>query len=206
MSGSCHSINRTPNIYKSGEGGTSGPIVVDSDFSIETLPVATAEGSYTCTGANNQGSNNGTLRTVSISFQCRRLGCFPLQGLGNTGFFMLLYDENKNPVARTGEFTIGSFGPLYMPITHVWDPDNGVWIPASDGVMLQGEEAYYFSIYCPQTSSGARFMGIDAGTTFGPQPWISWTVDNLGLLPGVPPHDLVIGYESQIRYLMYGAA
>jgi len=53
-------------------------------------------------------------------------------------------------------------------------------------------------------SSAARFLGRDAGTTFGPKPWIAWTADNFGA--GGLPAPMPAGFESSVRFLVIGAA
>jgi len=200
-------LNKGEGIYKTGGGYTPGDIldgvVFGSGFAAETLSAATCEGSYIVTGANNNGSMTGTFLTVPVGFVLRRLGAHLLQGLSAAGFRLMVYDRDGVAVCRTAKFSFpavaGGLGENFYSIAEKW---NGAAWETAESVTLEGGRGYYFGIFCPQVSSGARFLGKDAGNYFGPKPWLSWTVDNLGSdAPGV----LAAGYESSIRFMLLGA-
>lgn len=183
------------------DGSFNSNLVVAQDFAIKTMDEADATNHYTVTGANNNGSVSHTATTIPISFIIRRLGCHIIQGMGNSGFRLCVYTRTGVPVCRTAEFSITNLGENFFSVAEIWDGAN--WIPGVE-IQLNGGELYYMGIYCPQVSSAARFLGRDAGTTFGPKPWIAWTADNLGA--GGLPTPMPAGYESSVRFLVIGAA
>lgn len=199
-----------PSIYNSGTGFSPGDIVdgliFGSGFAAETLSAATCEGSYTVTGANNSGAVTGTFLTIPVGMVLRKLGAHLLQGLGDTGFRLIVYIRAGVAVARTAKFNFPTdpalLGERFYPIVEKYNATLGTW-EASDNVILEGGVGYYFGIFCPQISSGARFLGKDAGTSFGVKPWLSWTVDNVGT--DAPNVLGTMGYESTIRYMVMGA-
>jgi len=193
------SIYNFPSVYN--QGIDVGNLVVAQNFSIKTMDEADATNHYTITGATNNGSVSQTAATVPISFILRRLGCHIIQGMGDSGFRLCFYTRTGVPVCRTDEFTISTLGENFFPVDEIWDGTN--WIPG-DEIQLNGGELYYMGVYCPQVSAAARFLGRDAGTTFGPKPWIVWTADNLGA--GGLPAPMPSGYESSVRFLVIGAA
>jgi len=191
-------------IYK--DGGTDfSNVIITGNFAVSTIDPAACTGSYIVTGANNGGGAiTGTFQIVPISYTLRRLGCHIMQGLGNTGFRLSVYSRTGQAIARTALWNIGNtvndLGEKFFTVAEVWN--GSAWVPGTEA-LLQGGQGYYFGISAPQVSSGARFMGRDAGTTFGPKPWISWTVDNLA---DQTPGQLPAGYESSVRHLIIGAA
>lgn len=191
---------KTPSVYKNGGMGGNN-IVLGQNFAVQTMEEATAANHYTVTGANNQGAVTLTARTVPISFILRHLGVHVIQGISNTGFRLCVYTRDGIPVCRTAKFSISVLGEQFYPIAEKW---NGTAWEAATEVQLEGGQLYYFGIYCPQLASSARFLGRDAGTTFGPKPWIAWTADNLGA--GGLPTPMPAGYESSVRFLVIGAA
>ena len=193
------SIYNLPSVYNQGMDGNN--IVLAQNFAIKTMDEADATNHFTITGANNNGSVSHTATTVPISFILRRLGCHIIQGLGDSGFRLPVYTRTGVPVCRTAEFSITTLGENFFPVADIWDGTS--WIPG-DEIQLNGGELYYMGIYCPQVSAAARFLGRDAGTTFGPKPWIAWTADNLGA--GGLPTPMPSGYESSVRFLVIGAA
>ena len=193
-------IYENTDIYETG-GMNGNTIIFGANFAVQTMAEADATNHYTVTNANNNGSVTLTAKTVPISFTLRRLGVHIIQGTGDAGFRLCAYDRAGIPVARSAEFTITTLGENFFPVAEVWD--GSAWQTATE-VALSGGELYYFGIYCPQISSAARFLGRDAGTTFGPKPWIAWTADNLGA--GGLPTPMPVGFESSVRFLVIGAA
>lgn len=189
-----------PSVYKTG-GMDGDTIILGSDFSVQTMAEADATNHYTVTNANNNGSVTLTAKTVPISFILRRLGVHIIQGTGDAGFRLAVYDRNGVPVARTAEFAIATLGENFFQVADVWD--GAAWVAGTE-VQLNGGKLYYFGIYCTQAASAARFLGRDAGTTFGPKPWIAWTADNLGA--GGLPTPMPAGFESSVRFIVIGAA
>ena len=187
-------------IYKTGEmnGDT---VVLGQNFAVQTMAEADATNNYTVTNADNNGTVTLTAKTVPISFVLRRLGVHIIQGAGTSNFRLCVYTRDGVPVCRTAAFSITDFGEKFYPVAEVW---NGTGWAAGSEVLLEGGQLYYFGIYCPQLSSSARFLGRDAGTTFGPKPWIAWTADNLGA--GGLPTPMPAGFESSVRFLVIGAA
>jgi len=193
-------IYNGPSVYN--DGGMDGDnIVLGQNFAVQTMAEADATNHYTVTGANNQGSVSLTAKTVPISFVLRQLGFHVIQGLLTSGFRLCVYTRTGVPVCRTAAFSITVLGEQFYKIADKW---NGTAWEAATEVELEGGQLYYFGIYCPQVSSAARFLGRDAGTTFGPKPWIAWTADNLGI--GGLPTPMPAGYESSVRFLVIGAA
>ena len=194
-------------IYKAGGGYTPGDVVnnvvLGSGYAAETLSAATCEGSYIVTGANNNGSMTGTFLTVPVSFVLRRLGVHLLQGLNAAGFRLVVYTRAGVAVCRTAKFnfpaTSAELGEAFFPVAEKW---NGTAWEAASEITLEGGAGYYFGIFCPQSSSAARFLGKDSGNYFGPIPWLSWTIDNIG---ADAPAVLNTGYESSIRFMLLGA-
>ena len=193
-----------PSIYKDGGETDFSNDVITGNFAVSTIDPAACTGSYIVTGANNGGAITGTFNIVPISYTLRRLGCHIMQGLGNTGFRLSVYSRTGLAIARTAVWDIGNtvndLGEKFFPVAEVWD--GSAWVAGTEAT-LQGGQGYYFAIGAPQVSAAARFMGRDAGTTFGPKPWISWTVDNL---VDQTPGQLPAGYESSVRHLIIGAA
>ena len=194
------SIYEGSDIYE--DGGMDGDdIVLGQNFAVQTMAEADATNHYTVTNANNAGSVALTAKTVPISFIMRRLGVHIIQGTGAEGFRLAVYTRTGVAVARTAPFAITTLGENFFNIAQKW---NGTaWEDATE-IELEGGQLYYFAIYCPQVSSAARFLGRDAGTTFGPKPWIAWTADNLGV--GGLPASMPAGFESSVRFLVIGAA
>lgn len=189
-----------PSIYN--DGGTNGnTVILGQNFAVQTMAEADATNHYTVTNADNNGTVTLTAKTVPISFVLRRLGVHIIQGAGTTNFRLCVYTRDGVPVCRTAAFSITDFGEKFYPVAEVW---NGTGWAAGSEVLLEGSQLYYFGIYCPQLSSSARFLGRDAGTTFGPKPWIAWTADNLGA--GGLPTPMPAGFESSVRFLVIGAA
>lgn len=189
----------TSTIYE--EGLDEDNIVLGQYFAVQTMSEADATNHYTVTGANNSGSVTLTAKTVPISFVLRRIGIHIIQGVGSSGFSLCVYTRTGVPVCRTADFSITVLGEQFKKIVDKW---NGTAWEAATEVELEGGQLYYFGIYCPQLASAARFLGLDAGTTFGPKPWIAWTADNLGA--GGLPTPMPAGYESSVRFLVIGAA
>lgn len=189
-----------PSVYNDG-GMDSNNIVLGQNFAVQTMEEADATNHYTVTGANNSGSVTLTAKTVPISFVLRRIGIHIIQGVGDSGFRLCVYTRDGIPVCRTAVFSITVLGEQFYPIAEKW---NGTAWEAATEVQLDGGHLFYFGIYCPQLASAARFLGLDAGTTFGPKPWIAWTADNLGA--GGLPTPMPAGYESSVRFLVIGAA
>ena len=192
-----------PSIYKNGgisDGDIINNIVFGTGVAVETISAAACEGSYIVTGANNAGSMTGTFVTVPVSFVLRRLGFFFLQGIGAAGLRVMVYDRTGKAVARTAKFTVSVLGEQFYPIAEIWNGEE--WESKTEKI-LDGGLGYYLGLYCPQVSSGARFLGKDAGNNFGPKPWLSWTIDNIGL---DAPAQIVGGYESSVRHLILGAS
>ena len=184
------------------EGGANGDdIVLSSRFAIQTMEEVDATNHYTVTNANNAGSITLTARTVPISFILRRLGVHVIQGLDTSGFRLAVYDRLGVAIARTAPFAITALGEAFFNVAEIWN--GAAWVAGTE-IELEGGKLYYFGIYCPQVSSAARFLGRDAGTTFGPKPWIAWTADNLGA--GGLPAPMPAGFESSVRLLVIGAA
>jgi len=199
------SLYNGDSIYKSGNETDFSDVVITGNFAVSTIDPAACTGSYIVTGANNGGGAiTGTFNIVPISYTLRRLGCHIMQGLGNTGFRLSVYSRTGLAIARTAVWDIGNtvndLGEKFFPVAEVWD--GSAWVAGTEAT-LQGGQGYYFAISAPQVSAAARFMGRDAGTTFGPKPWISWTVDNL---VDQTPGQLPAGYESSVRHLIIGAA
>jgi len=190
---------KNSDIYENG-GMNGDTIVLGANFAVQTMAEADATNHYTVTNANNSGSVTLTAKTVPISFVLRRLGVHIIQGTGNAGFRLCVYDRNGVAVARTAEFTIAALGENFFPVAQIWD--GSAWVDGSE-IQLDGGALYYFGIYCPQLASAARFLGRDAGTTFGPKPWIAWTADNLGA--GGLPTPMPAGFESSVRLIVIGA-
>jgi len=190
-----------PNSSVYEESGNGGDIVLSSRFAIQTMEEADATNHYTVTNANNSGSITLTARTVPISFVLRRLGLNIIQGLDTSGFRLAVYDRLGVAIARTAPFAITALGETFFNVAEIWN--GAAWVAGTE-IELEGGKLYYFGIYCPQVSSAARFLGRDAGTTFGPKPWIAWTADNLGA-GGLPAH-MPAGFESSVRLLVIGAA
>lgn len=192
-----------PSIYKSGgisDGNIINNIVFGSGVAVETISAAACEGSYIVTGANNSGAMTGTFVTVPVSFVLRRLGFFFLQGIGAADLRVMVYNRNGLAVARTAKFTVSSLGEQFYPVADIWNGDQ--WVPAPEKI-LDGGLGYYLGLFCSQAASGARFLGKDAGNNFGPMPWLSWTIDNIGT---EAPAQIVGGYESSVRHLILGAS
>jgi len=187
-------------IYEAG-GMNGDDIVLGQNFAVQTMAEADATNHYTVTGANNAGSVTLTAKTVPISFILRRLGVHIIQGTGDVGFRLAVYTRDGVAVARTAPFVITTLGENFFNVAEKW---NGTAWEASTEIELMGGQLYYWAIYCPQVSSAARFLGRDAGTTFGPKPWIAWTADNLGV--GGLPAPMPAGFESSVRFLVIGAA
>ena len=199
------SLYNGDSIYKSGNETDFSDVVITGNFAVSTIDPAACTGSYIVTGANNGGGAiTGTFNIVPISYTLRRLGCHIMQGLGNTGFRLSVYSRTGLAIARTAVWDIGNtvndLGEKFFPVAEVWD--GSAWVAGTEAT-LQDEQGYYFAISAPQVSAAARFMGRDDGTTFGPKPWISWTVDNL---VDQTPGQLPAGYESSVRHLIIGAA
>lgn len=190
--------NKT-SIYNDG-GMSENAVILGQNFAIQTMAEADATNHYTVTGANNSGAVTLTAKTVPITFVLRSLGIHVIQGLTAQGFRICAYTRTGVPVCRTAIFDITILGEQFYPVAEVW---NGAAWEAATEVELEGGQLYYFGIYCPQLSSAARFLGRDAGTTFGPKPWIAWTADNLGG-NGIPT-PMPAGYESSVRFLIIGA-
>lgn len=189
-----------PSIYNDG-GMNSENVIISSNFAIQTMNEADATNHYTVTNADNDGSVTLTAKTIPINFSIRRLGVHIIQGAGTKGFRLCVYTRAGVPVCRTAAFDISDFGEKFYNVAEIW---NGTaWVAGSE-VVLEGGHLYYFGIYCPKASSSARFLGRDAGTTFGPKPWIAWTADNLGA--GGIPTPMPAGFESSVRFLVIGAA
>ena len=189
-----------PSIYN--DGGTNGnTVILGQNFAVQTMAEADATNHYTVTNADNNGTVTLTGKTVPISFVLRRLGVHIIQGAGTSNFRLCVYNRAGVPVCRTAPFSIVDFGEKFFDVAEVWNGEN--WAAGSE-VLLDGGQLYYFGIYCPQLSSAARFLGRDAGTTFGPKPWIAWTADNLGA--GGLPTPMPAGFESSVRFLVIGAA
>ena len=186
-------------IYES--SGTGDDIVLTQNFAVQTMAEADATNHYTVTNANNAGSVTLTAKTVPISFILRRFGIHVIQGTGTSGFRLAVYNRTGKAIARTALFSITALGEQFYKLAEIWS--GAAWVAATE-VELTGGELYYFGIYCPQISSAARFLGRDAGTTFGPKPWIAWTADNLGI--GGLPSQMPAGFESSVRFLVIGAA
>ena len=189
-----------PSIYN--DGGMNGnTVILGQNFAVQTMEEADATNHYPVTNADNNGTVTLTAKTVPISFVLRRLGVHIIQGAGTSNFRLCVYTRAGVPVCRTAAFSIVDFGEKFFQVAELW---NGAgWVAGSE-VLLDGGQLYYFGIYCPQLSSAARFLGRDAGTTFGPKPWIAWTADNLGA--GGLPTPMPAGFESSVRFLVIGAA
>ena len=184
------------------DGGMNGStVILGQNFAVQTMAEADATNHYTVTNADNNGTVTLTAKTVPISFVLRRLGVHIIQGAGTSNFRLCVYTRAGVPVCRTAAFSIVDFGEKFFDVAEVWNGEN--WAAGSE-VLLDGGQLYYFGIYCPQLSSAARFLGRDAGTTFGPKPWIAWTADNLGA--GGLPTPMPAGFESSVRFLVIGAA
>lgn len=196
-------------IYEGGGGGGSGtgpggeyPEWAVANFGIATVELAACEGMYTVPGANSAGATFGTLIHVPVSFPLRRLSCMVGNGVGKEGLRLIAYRENGEAIARTNEFTISAYGRSGEKlITELWD--GAAWVPGSEYV-LTGNSAVYYAIYCPQLASAAQFYGCDAGTTFGPAPWLAVMKANNN---GVVPTNILVGAsENSIRFHILGAA
>ena len=184
------------------DGGMNGEtVILGQNFAVQTMAEADATNHYTVTNADNNGTVTLTAKTVPISFVLRRLGVHIIQGAGKSDFRLCVYSRAGVPVCRTAAFSIVDFGEKFFDVAEVW---NGTAWAAGSEILLDGGLLYYFGIYCPQLSSAARFLGRDAGTTFGPKPWIAWTADNLGA--GGLPTPMPAGFESSVRFLVIGAA
>lgn len=183
-------------------GGGEYPPWAGANFGVATVELAACEGMYTIPGANNAGSTFGTLIHVPISFPLRRLSAMVGNGLGKSGLRLVAYEENGTAIGRTAEFSINAYGRTgEKPLVELWDGSN--WIPGTERI-LAGNTAAYFAIYCPQLSSAAQFYGCDAGTTFGPAPWLAVMKANNN---GVVPTNILSGAsENSIRFHILGAA
>lgn len=202
-------IFKGSDIYEGGNGGgnSSGPggnypEWAGANFGVATVELAACEGFYTVPGADNGGATFGTLIHVPVSFPLRRLSCMIGNGLGKTGFRLLAYHENGEAIARSAEFSISAYGRSGPKVlAELWDGVS--WVPGSEYV-LTGNTAVYFALYCPQLSSAAQFYGCDAGTTFGPAPWLAAMKANNN---GVVPTNLLTGAsENSVRFHILGAA
>jgi len=196
-------VLKGPSIYKSGgDGGLVNPIISDG-YSLQTLVEGHCRNHYTVPNATNNGALSMTLKTVPIGFRLRRLGCHPIQGIGDSGFRLVCKTKSGVPVARTASFGIASsaeLGERFFPVTEIWDGSQYV---AGTEIDVLGGVSYYWGIYCPQAAAAARFIGDDVSTYFGVKPWITWTADNLGA--GGDPGQMPVGFETSTRLLIMGA-
>lgn len=202
------SIFKGSDIYEGGGSsistGTGGeyPEWAGANFGIATVELAACEGMYTPPGGNDGGSTFGTLVHIPISFPLRRLSCMIGNGIGKTGFRLLAYKENGEAIGRTAEFSISAYGRSGEKlISEIWD--GSAWVPGSEYV-LTGNSAVYYALYCPQAAAAAQFYGCDAGTTFGPAPWLAVMKANNN---GVVPTNILTGAsEHSVRLHILGAA
>ena len=178
-------------------------VVITDGYALQTLVEGHCRNHYTVPNADNSGALSMTLKTVSIGFRLRRLGCHIIQGVGSSGFRLVCKTKSGAPVARTAPFGIAStaqLGERFIDVAEIWDGSQYV---AGNGIDVLGGVSYYWGIYCPQTASAARFIGDDVSTYFGVKPWISWTADNLGA--GGDPGQMPAGFETSTRLLIMGA-
>ena len=178
-------------------------VVITDGYALQTLVEGHCRNHYTVPNADNSGALSMTLKTVSIGFRLRRLGCHIIQGVGSSGFRLVCKTKSGAPVARTAPFGIAStaqLGERFIDVAEIWDGSQYV---AGNEIDVLGGVSYYWGIYCPQTASAARFIGDDVSTYFGVKPWISWTADNLGA--GGDPGQMPAGFETSTRLLIMGA-
>jgi hypothetical protein len=140
---------------------------------------------------NNGGAVYATYRQVSASIRVARLGAFLAQvgsGLATLG----VYDLAGNLLAKTAAFTPNVIGDVIKPIAF-----DGAGNPISY-IDLAGGISYYFAIHCNQSANGAQFYGVDAGTTFGPEPFIGRGTNNVATMPA----SIAGTSEAAQRYLV----
>jgi len=170
--------------------------VAESDFGIQSLPLAACRNAAGVPGINNGGGALlGTYTIVSASFMCRNLQCW-IKQTGGGSVRMAVYDESGNLLGYTAAFTPGSTGKKIMPIAF-----DAAGADITE-IQLVGGDAYFFTIFGTSAANGAQFYGTDVGTTFGTTPYLGKTVDNITALPVSLP----VGSESSQRFYVLASA
>lgn len=165
------------------------PSPIGGKFGFPSIQLAACRQALAIPGVNNAGALLATFFQAPTNFVIDRLTCFVKQtggGLVTLG----VYDQAGNLLARTVPFIPSSVGLKTAAIAF-----NGAGAPITS-LSLEIGTGYYLAIHGNQSSNGAQFYAYDAGTTFGPTPWIGWTRDNIATMPAT----ISTGSESSIRF------
>ena len=164
--------------------------VGEAGFSTETFPIASTRNATGIPNINNGGGALlGTLYYSPINWELKKLNCFVKQ-IGGGAIRLAVYSVAGALMGVTAPFIPAAIGFKSMPI--IAGP-GGI---AIDKVEQIAETAYYLVIHGTSAANGAQFYGSDVGTTFGPTPWVGWTVDNITITPDT----IAGGSESSQRF------
>lgn len=185
------------NVQQQGGGNVevSATGVFESDYGVQSLPIAACRNAAGIPGVNNGGALLGTYTIVPASFSCTSLQCW-IKQTGGGSCVMAVYSEAGALLGYTAPFSPSVVGKKSMAIA--FGP-SGISI---DHIDLTGGEAYYFALWGNQDANGAQFYGTDVAMTFGPSPYLGWTMDNIAALPAA----ISGGYESSQRFYIMASA
>lgn len=172
---------------------TNGGGIISVNGSLSTMTPATCRNAVAPPGVNNGGGAVlATFRGAEENLRVGRLTCFVKQ-TGGGNCTLGIYSQAGALLGRSAPFTPNTLGLVTVPIAF-----NGAG-GAISYVDLVGGVGYYFALHCDSAANGAQFYGTDAGTTFGPQPWIGWSRDNVASMPASIAG---VGSENSQRFLI----
>ena len=178
-------------IYNGGNGGGGGS---GSFIALESFPIASCRNAAAIPNINNGGGALlGTLYYSPINWKIKSLNCF-IKQVGGGAIRLAVYSVTGSLLGVTAPFIPNVIGFKNMPII------AGAGGAALDEVEQMAETAYYFTIHGTSAANGAQFYGSDVGTTFGPTPWIGWSMDNIAINP-----DIIIGGSESSQRFYIGA-
>jgi hypothetical protein len=176
-----------------GPGGTleisAGGGPVSSDYGIATFEPALARSGLAIPNVNNGGAVLSTYIVIPASFICRNLSCL-IKQTGGGNIILAIYSAAGALLARTAAAAPGATGIFSRPIAF-----DGAGAALTQ-ITLTGGTGYYLALWGNQAANGAQFYAVDAGTTFGPTPWLGWIRDNVAAIPV----SMAPGSESPIRF------
>jgi len=170
--------------------------VFEADFGTETLPLAACRNATGIPNINNGGGALlATYKVVPASFMARNLQIFVKQS-GAGSCTLALYSEAGALLAYTASFTPSSIGKVTQPLAF-----DGAGAALTE-LQLTGGGGYYFVLFGTSAANGAQFYGTDVGLTFGPAPYLGWTLDNITAVPTT----ISGGSESSQRFYVLATA
>lgn len=159
-------------------------------FGFVSINLAACRQALAVPGVNNAGALLATFFQAPTNFSASQLSCFVKQAASGGLTTLCIYDQYGTLKAKTASFFANQIGLKTEPIA--FDGNNQP-LGSFDFDLGVG---YYLAIHCTQNANGSQYFAYDAGTTFGPNPWIGWVRDNVS----TPPNPIGGGSESSIRF------